>query len=176
MPRFRCPWHSNPKSYPFRLHSGGEVHGQSPLVAVCGLLSAFVGPILRTLSNIATCPSKSDKWWFEKPQESKRRDHPERDADFYAWFSQPWRPSLCKLTVSRFVFRHKFSATKWKFTTPLSDVFDIHARLAIYFYDIDDEFQSCIAFCVQKPNNCANFALRGNAQRELHYKRLPSQD
>ena len=62
MPRFHCPWQSNPKFYPFCLHSGGEIRGQSPLVAVCGLLSAFMGTILRTHSNIVTCPSKSDKW------------------------------------------------------------------------------------------------------------------
>ena len=69
------------KSYPFRLHSGGEIDVQRLLVAVCGLLSAFVGPMLRTPSDIATCPSKSDKWWFEKPPRSKRRDDPESPAD-----------------------------------------------------------------------------------------------
>ena len=50
------------KSYSFRPHSGGEIHGQSPLVTVCGLLSAFVGPMLCTPSDIATCPSKTHKW------------------------------------------------------------------------------------------------------------------
>ena len=37
-------------------------------------------------------------------------------------------------------------------------------------------FNGCTAFCVKKPNNCATFAFRGSAKRNLHYKRLQSQD
>ena len=73
-------------------------------------------------------------------------------------------------------FVMNFSATKWKLLTSLSHVFYSHARLATHFSQLMMYFNRCIAFCVQKPNNCANFALRGSAQRELHYKRLPSQD
>ena len=108
MPRFRRPCQTSPKSYPFRPHNGGEIHGQSLFVAVYGLLSAFVGPMLLTPSDIATCPSKSVKWWFEKHQESKHRDHPERPTDLYAWFPQLSRPSRFKLMVSHLVFRREF--------------------------------------------------------------------
>ena len=114
MPRFRRPCQSNPKSCPFRPHSSGEIHGQSLLATVCGLLSVFVGPMLLTPSDIATCLSKSDKWWFEKLPGSKHRDYPERPADLYACFPQPSRESRCKFTVSHFVFRCEFQCNQMK--------------------------------------------------------------
>ena len=76
-------------------------------------------------------PSKSDKWWFEKPLGLKRRNHPERPADVYAWFPQPSLPS-CWWSPTWF-FIVNFSATKCKLPTPLSDVLYIHAWLAIHF-------------------------------------------
>ena len=74
-----------------------------------------------------------------------------------------WSPTL--------FFVVNFSETKCKLPTPLSDVFDIHARLSIHFSQLMN-FNQCVAFCVQKPNNCANFALCSIAQWELNHKRL----
>ena len=107
MPRFRRPCKSNPKSYPFVLIATVKFMAGS---ARCRLRSSvsIVGPMLRIPSDIATCPSKSDKWWFEKTPGSKRRDHPERPADLYAWFPLPWRPFRWKLTVSHLVLRREF--------------------------------------------------------------------
>ena len=56
-------------------------------------------------------------------------------------------------------FVMNFSATKCKLPTPLSDAFVNYAWLAIHFCQLMINFNRCIAFCIQKPNNCMNFAL-----------------
>ena len=175
MPRFRRPCQSNPKRYPFRPHSGGEIHRQSLLVAVCGLLSAFVRPMLRTPSDIATCPSKSDKWFFEKSPIEKQRSSREIRR-FLRMVSSTFA------TVSLQVEGFPLGFSSWISVRPNGSsrhhfrMFIIHARLAIHFSQLMMNFNWCVAFCVQKQNNCGNFALRGSAQCEVHYKRLPSQD
>jgi len=45
-----------------------------------------------------------------------------------------------------------FGATNCKFPTPLTDVFDIHARLSIHFRQLAMNFDGFNASCVQKPN------------------------
>ena len=125
MPRFRRLWQSSPKSYPFHLHSGGGIHGQSLLIAVCGLLSVFIGSILRTLSDIATFPSKSDEWWFERPQESKHRDHPEN------------RQSLCMVssTVSLQVDGLLLCFSSWISVWPNANSWHYYRMFLISMHD-----------------------------------------
>jgi len=90
--------------------------------------------------------------------------------------SAPSRLSRGKLTVSRFFLRCEFQYDQLQTPYTTCGLFDIHARLAIHFRQLAMNFYRFNAFCVQEPNNCANFALGGNAKREFHYKRLPNQD
>jgi len=69
-----------------------------------------------------------------------------------------------------------FCATSCKLPTPLTDVFDIHARLSIHFRQLAMNFDRFNAFCIQKPNYCSNFAPGGSSKQKLHYKRLLRQD
>ena len=128
MPRFCHPWISNQKSYPFRLHNCEEIHGQSPLVAICGFL-----PILRTSSNIQLVhqnPINGDSRKLRNRNAGIiQRDPPIFTHDFLSFrdclIASWWSPAL--------VFVINFSVTKCKLPTPLLDVFDIHAWFAIHF-------------------------------------------
>ena len=132
-----------------------------------------MGPMLRTPTDIATCPSKSDKWWFEKPTRLKHRDRPERPANLYACFPQPSRLSRCKLTISHLVFRHEFQCDQMQIPDTTFRCFFIYPCTTRHDSQLMMNFNQCVAFCIKKPNNCANFTLRGSALRDLHYKRLP---
>jgi len=135
-----------------------------------------VGPILRTPSDIPTFQSKSYQWCFEKPQEPNAEiiesDPPILTRDFFNLrdcLVGNWRSPASFFIVN-------FRATSCKLPTPLTDVFDIHARLSIHFRQLAMNFDWFNAFCVQKPNYCSNFAPGGSSKWKLHFKRLPSQD
>lgn len=47
------------------------------------------------------------------------------------------------------------------FSKPLVDIFETYTRLSIHFHQLSTNFNWLSTFCIQKLNNCANFAPAG---------------